>query len=458
MMNIVIVGAGEIGCHIATLLSKEEHNIIIIDNDLKKINAISQTLDVAVRHGSASNWQLLDELFDLSPDLLIAVTNNDETNLVACSIAKQLGYPRTIARVHDTTYLNQTRLDFGRIFDVDYFINPELLVANDIIKYMLNPGSLLVENFAHGAVQLRILKVPPHWKLAGKTLHELRLPAGIMIGLILRETEEKEGGIPTGKKEVIFPHGKDRILANDEVTFIGETGAIGEIHQFLNISSSAMSSLVAVGGSNIALNLGKILEESSFNLTIIEKEYERCLHLAEKLPKAIILNHDATDVNFLMAEKIDNADLFVSCTRHDELNLLTAMIAKDIGCKKVAVTLQNPGYGHYAAQLGASYSVSPKISAASQVLSQVFSGTVRSLVSLYDNQAEIMEISVSANSSIVGIPLSELGPRLPADFLIAMIQNRGRIMIAHGNRIISPGDTVIVITSPKHIEEIKKIF
>lgn len=458
MMNIVIVGAGEIGCHIATLLSKEEHNIIIIDNNLKKIEALSQTLDVAVRHGSGSDWQLLDDLFELTPDLLIAVTNNDETNLVACSIAKQLGYPRTIARIHDNSYLNRTRLDFGRIFDVDSFIGPELLVANDILKYMLNPGSLLVENFAHGAVQLRTLKVPERWRFSGKNLHELRLPPGIMIGLIERDTLEKEGGIATGKKKVIFPHGGDCLLADDEVTFIGETNAIGEVHEFLNISATPITSVVIVGGSSTAINLARLLEERNINVTLVEKDYERCAYLADLLPKSIILNHDATDINFLRAEKIETAGFFVVCTNRDEVNLLAAMIGKEVGCENVIITLQNPTYGQFATQLGINYSVSPKNSAASQILSQIYSGTVRSLVSLYDNQAEIMEISVSMNSSILGIPLSELGPRLPLDFLIAMIQNRGRLMVAHGNRIISPGDTVIVITSPKHINEIKKIF
>lgn len=148
----------------------------------------------------------------------------------------------------------------------------------------------------------------------------------------------------------------------------------------------------------------------------------------------------------------------MACTRKDETNLLTGLLAQQAGCQDVVVMLSNTSYVPLLSQLGLNFSVSPRISAAHHILSQVLSGKVTSLISLYENQAEILEIEVSLNSRIVGIPLSELGQLLPKDFLIAVIQNRGRIMIAHGNRIISPGDTVIVITSPQHVQELEKVF
>lgn len=457
-MNIVIIGAGELGTYIAMLLSKEEHNITLIDNSPEKVESISQGLDVAVRLGEGTDWQLLDELFELFPDLLIAVTDNDETNLVACTIAKNLGYPHTIARVHNEVYLNRTRLDFGRIFDVDYFIGPELLVANEVLKYLMSPGSLLVENFAHGAVQLRTIKIPEKWRKAGQTLGEVSLPRGVMIGLIERESSEKKGGIPTGKREVIFPHGSDQLFPLDEVTFIGETNAINEIHHYFGISLKSIKSVVILGGTAVAIHLAKLLESQEITVTIIEKDYQTCCHLSSILPHCIIIHHDGTDIDFLRSEKISAHDIFVACTNSDEMNLMSAILAKEVGCETAVVSLNNASYGPFALQLGINHTVSPRICAANHILSQILSGTVRSLVSLYDNQAEIIEINVSPNSSIVGIPLSELGPLLPGDFLIAMIQNRGRIMVANGNRIISAGDSVIVITTPKHAQELEKIF
>lgn len=255
-MNIVIVGAGGVGRYVAAMLAKEEHNVIMIDLDLKKLEKASWNIDVATRQGSGTDWQLLDDLLDLQPQFLIALTDVDETNLVACAIAKHLGYPRTIARIRDNRFLNRTRLDFANIFEVDYFIGPEILVANDILKYMISPGSLAVENFAHGAVQLRTLSIPDKWKKHSIPLSQLDFQKGVIVGLISREVD--------GVKQVIFPHGEDVILPGDEVTFIGETGVITEIHQYIGAPTKKIKSVVIVGGSMTGFNLAKLLEKKRY--------------------------------------------------------------------------------------------------------------------------------------------------------------------------------------------------
>lgn len=456
-MNIVIIGAGGIGRYVASVLSKEQHDVTLIDTDGAKLEKISLNIDVATRKGSGTDWQLLDDLLDLSPEILIALTGSDETNLVSCSVAKHLGYPRTIARISDNRFLNRTRLDFSHIFDVDYFIGPELLVANDILKYMISPGSLAVENFAHGAVQLRTLLIPDKWKKTNIPLMKLDLPKGIIVGLIRRDVAQGRPGSKERKK-VIFPHGPDFIHPGDEVTFIGETEPISELHHFFGVSQKLIKSVTIVGGTLTGQNLAKLLENRNIDVRLIEQDYEKCKTLAQELPNSTIVNHDGTDIDFFYAEKIGASDVFVACTGHDEVNILAALLAKEVGCQNAIVTLSNTSYAFLATQLGINHAVSPRISAADHILSQILSETVTSLVTFYDNQAEIMEINVSPDSKVVGIPLSQLGPLLPPDLLIAMIQNRGRIMMAHGNRIISPGDTVIVITSPKHIAELETIF
>ncbi len=458
MMNIVIIGAGNIGQHIAAILSKAHHNVILIDKDSKKLSQASHNLDIATKVGSGTDWQLLDDLMDLAPNLLIALTNDDEANLVSCAIAKHLGYPRTVARVRDNRYLNRTRLDFARIFDVDYFISPELLVAHDILKYTLNPGSLAIENFAHGALQMRTISIPANWHKHQKPLSKLNLPQGIMVGLICRENHKNQTDRNSNGKEIIFPHGNDTILPGDEVTFIGETDVIADVHKIFDITQKTVHSVVIVGGSLTSINLAKLLERRDINVRILEKDYGKCQMLAEILPNANIINHDATDLEFLKTEKIEHADVFTACTGNDEVNLLTGLLAKQAGCQDIIVMLSNTSYTPFVAELGLNHTVSPRMSAANHILSQILSGKVTTLVSLYENKAEIMEINVSMHSKVVGIPLSELGPLLPRDLLFAMIQNRGRIMIAHGDRIISPGDTVIAITSPQHVEELERIF
>lgn len=454
MLNVVIVGAGDIGQYIASLLSKSQHNVIVVDRNKEKLDALSFQIDIATRIGSGTDWQLLDDLLELTPHFLIALTDDDETNLVSCSIAKHLGFPTTIARVRDSRYLNRTRLDFARMFDVDHFIAPELLVAHDLMKYIFTQGSLYVEHFAHGSVQLRTMVIPPKWKKSDKPLEQLQLPAGVMVGLIKRSLKERHDKVP----EVIFPHGKDYILPGDEVTFIGEAEPISELHHFLGIYQKEIHSVVIVGGSLVGFNLAKLLEKKNIKVRIIEKDYQKCVKLADRLTQTIIMHHDGTDIEFLRAEKIAESDLVTFCTRHDEVNILGATLVKELGAEDVLVMLSNASFEGIITRMDLGHVASPRISAANRILSQMLSGRVNSLVSLYDNRAEIMEINVSMNSKVVGIPIAELGPLLPKDFLIAMIQNRGRVMVANGSRIISPGDTVIVITDPKHVPELEKIF
>ncbi len=454
-MNIVIIGAGGIGRYVASVLSKEEHNVILIDRNPIKLEQAAQQMDVGTRQGSGTDWQLLDSLVDLSPDYIIALTSEDETNLAACAIAKHLGYPGTIARVRDNRFLNRTRLDFAHIFEVDHFIGPELLVANDILKYIISPGSLAVENFSHGAVQLRTLAIPEKWRKGDVYLSELQLPKGIIVGLIRRNVANGARDI---QKKVIFPHGEDYILPKDEVTFIGETEAISGLHHFLGIKQKPIKSVVIIGGSLTGMNLAKLLEGRDIDVRLIEKDYEQCRILAEQLPETTIIHQNGTDIDFLRAEKIGSAEVLVACTGSDETNLIAGALGKELGCDDAVATLSNTNLAPMAARMGINHAVSARISAADHVLTLITGGRITSLVSFYDNQAEIMEVNVSMDSKVAGIPLSELGALLPRDFLIAMIQNRGRIMAAHGDRIISPGDTVIVITSPKHLHELETIF
>lgn len=451
-MNIVILGAGDTGKYITSVLAKEQHNIVLIDKQVKKLEEAAWNIDVATREGFGTDWKLLDSLLDFSPDLFIALTGEDQTNLVSCSIAKNLGYPRTIARVRDNRYLNRTRLDFSRIFDVDYFICPELLVANEIYKYMNSPGSLRVESFAHGAVQLRTILIPQNWERMNETLSHLHLPKGMMIALIRRwENGDKD-------KELIFPHGGDHIFPGDEVTLIGETDVISEAHHYFNLSQRPVRSVVIIGGSRTAVNLSKILEKRGMKVRVIEKDYHKCCEIAERLHHTTVINHDGTDLEFLMAEKVGQADVTVVSTQSDEANVMIGLLAKEAGCENVIIQLTNTAYIPIANRLGINHTPSPGVVAANRILALALSGTVTSVISLHKNQAEIMEISVSPTSKMTGIPIAELGSMLPKDFLIAAIQNRGRIMIANGDRIISPGDSVIVVSHPKHLRELESIF
>ncbi|NGX58152.1 MAG: Trk system potassium uptake protein TrkA [Chlamydiae bacterium] len=457
-MNVVIVGAGQTGRYISSLLSKENHNVLLVDTNPLRLEQASWNTDIGIQEGSGVDWQLLDSLLDTSPELLVALTDDDSTNLVCCTTAKNLGYPRTIARVRDNRYLNRTRLDFGRLFNVDDFICPELLVANEIYKFMISSEALRVETFAHGAVQLRTVVIPSTWRKSNIPLSKLELPEGMMVGVIKRKDQGSHDYSDHEKSEIIFPHGNDCILPGDELTLVGETEVIGEVHSYFGVSQKTVRSVVIFGGSRTAVNLVKMLEGMDVSVRLIEKDRQKCLELAEVLQKSTIINEDGTNLDFLLSEKINQTDAFVVSTRSDELNVLAGLLAKEAGCDDIIIQLSNASYGPIVSRLGLGHTASPRIIAGNRILAKALSGTLTSLVSLYEDQAEVFEINVSNQSSITGIPISELGPHLPKNFLIAVIQNRGRVMIANGNRIISPGDTVILISDSKHRNELKKIF
>jgi trk system potassium uptake protein TrkA len=445
-MNIVILGAGKIGSYLATVLSREEHNVIVIDQNPKPLEKISRSADVATRVGSGTDWQVLEEFVDQQPQLFIAVSSDDETNLIACAIAKNLGYPKTVARIRDSNYLNQSRLDFGRLFFVDHFIGMELIVAHDILRWILHPGTMTIENFAHGAVQLRTVTIPPDWKGVNQKISELDFHKNLLVGLIRGEG-----------KRLIFPRGSDKILAGDEVTLIGDTKLMSEeLPSLFGVLQKKPQSVVIAGGSSVAIHLARILQEQKISVKIIEPDEQRCYQLAEALPKATILNQDFTDLNFLITEKVGAADVFVASTTSDESNILAGALAKQAGCNQVLAIISDASCAPLLKKLGITYTVSERVSIAARIQSIIHADAVISVASLYENQAKIMEIKVSSDCRIVGTPLADLN--LPPDCLIALIYNRGQVMIAKGNSILTPGDTIIVLSSPKAVNDLEKIF
>lgn len=453
-MNIVIVGAGDIGLYAAALFSKAGHNITLIDHLADHIDRSTQDLDVASLEGSATDWQLLQELTETPQDALFAFTGDDETNLVCSAMAKSLGYKQTIARIKNRLYINQTSIDFKQVFSVDHLISPDLLAAGDLLKFVEAGEALFLQHFAHGSVQMNTFKLPSSWKFEQKPIFELGLPPQIIIGLIRREDPSSK----ESKSQIIFPHGADRLFPGDELTVIGERGALEAAYTFFGISKEPIGSAFIVGGTQVGRHIASCLAERGTHVRLCDHDPEVCKLLAKRLPKVSVLNKNAMDPAFLEAERIDDCDVFLATTNHDEMNLSCGIIAKDLGCPKVGLILADTRLNDMAKSRGIDICVSPRISATSRLLSIASSEKIASMVSLYDHRAEIMEIEVSSSSPLVGIPIAELSPKLPQDFLIAVIQNRGRIMIGGGNRILTPGDTVIVISNPDHLDSLRTLF
>lgn len=456
------MGAGSIGEHLAMIFSQEDYRIMLVDNNPLKLERASRELDIATRLGDATDWELLEELLDFAPDALIALTNDDEKNLVCCNMGKQLGYPLTVARVRKTKYFLQSRINFEQIFCVDHLIGPEKLTADSIANMILMPGSVAIENFAHGHVQMRTIKVPPNWRKETVPLHnrkELEIPDEVMVGLIKRRSERiVQGKLVSHKEQIIFPHGNDVIMAGDEVTLIGETQQVRQLHRIFGITARKPRSVMIVGGSLIGGHLSRTLRDSHIRTVIIEKDFDKCKFLAEILPHATIVHRDGLDYRYLEEEKAGEYDVFVSVTREDEVNFLAGNIARHLGCNNVIIALSDTSYLPLTKQLNIAQAASPRVNAANRILSIARKKSIASMVSLYNNQAEILEMKVSLDSRLAGIPIRFLGPHLPSEMLIVVIQSRGRIFIADGDRVLSPGDTVIVICAPKHVDDLRTLF
>ncbi len=468
-MRIIVLGAGRIGQYVAQGLLRDDHNVTLVDSRRESLDEASQKMDVAIKVGRATDVALLGELMHEHPELLLALTDNDEANIVACSIARALGSFqskvnskahsnfRTIARIQSPHYLSRDNFDLGRLFHIDHIVIPDLLVANQLATCALNYG-LYSENFFHGAAHLRTIILPVHWKHSGKTLAEIRtLEKRLMVALIRRKTDSSASS-PLPKDLIIFPHGQDALFSGDEVTFIGNRNLDGEIDKLLGNSSPEPRSALIMGGELTAIHLAKELESRNVKVRLGDSSKERCYELARELPNCSILYTQGSDWDFLKAEKVGQVDVFVACTPIEEKNMQLSLFAKEQGCSKVISVFSDQATRRLAEKLGIYHAISPRIAATDRILTLAKREKLTSMLSLYDQRAEIIEVKVSQNSPLVGIPLSLLGPRLPPEILIAAIYSKGKLFIAGGNHILSPKDEALVICHPLHRKFLEEYF
>lgn len=447
-MNVVILGAGKIGSYVAQTLSQEEHNVILIDKDEKTLERVVRESDVATLHATAPSWKLFEDLIEHKPDLFFAATGSDETNLVSCSIGKNLGIPKTIARVQARDYLNHLQCNLGRLFFVDYFIGPEVLAAQDLCKVLVHSGDLAVEHFAHGAIQMRTIQIPDRWDKGGLPISKLNLPEDLIAGLIRRKSAVEE--------IVLVPHGLDHILPGDQVTVVGEAKVMHRLHEIFDSPLTHTRSVILVGGSPLAAHLTHYLCQQKIHVRIIEKNEARCQELARLFPHATIINRDGRDPQLLRSERVQDADAFVSCTHFDETNLMIAALAKEIGCPKSIAQITNGQILPILEKVGVLAALSPRVNVANRILSILDEETTLSVASLSCDTAKIIELRVSPSSKVVGIPISDLD--LPKGLLIAVIERQGRVMIGRGNRVLCPEDIVIAICHPIQIPKLQQLF
>ncbi|NIM28218.1 MAG: Trk system potassium transporter TrkA [Gammaproteobacteria bacterium] len=450
-MKIIILGAGQVGMTVAENLASEANDITIVDLDPERLRALQDHLDIRAITGHASHPDVLRKAGAEDADLVLAVTNSDETNMIACQVAYTLFQtPTKIARVRSVEYLNYPRLFCQEALPVDVLISPEQLATDSIQRLIETPGALQVLDFADGRVRLVAVKAYHGGPLVGHALHEL--PAR-MPGIDTRVAAIFRHG------RAIVPEGDTVIEADDEVFFIAATEHIHRVMGELRKLDRPVRRVILAGGGNIGRRLASGLE-SNFNVKLIERDAESARALSEVLNKTIVLQGDAADEDLMREENIDNTDVFCAVTNDDQINILSAMLAKRMGARKVMSLINRGAYVDLVQSGIVDIAISPQQTTISSLLAHVRRADVVVAHSLRRGAAEAIEAVAhgdSNTSKVVGRTVEQI--KLPPGTTIDALVRGDKVIIAHHDTRIEAGDHVILfLIDKKYVTEVEKIF
>lgn len=442
-MKILILGAGQVGSSVASALSSENNDITVVDTQAQRLQELSERLDIRTVVGYASLPSVLDHAGAADADLVIAVTSSDEVNLIACQVADALfRTPTKIARLRQIEYLQHPELTDRRGTAVDVAISPEAQVCRHVQRLIERPGALQVLDFAEGRVQLVAVRVMPGASLVNEPIRRLRelLPPGVDV----RVAAIYRHGRP------IIPGGETRIELEDELFFLAERRDIRTVMDMLRPCNKAVRRVMIASGGNIGTSLAKALEQQ-ISVKILERSRERAKTIAEDLQNAIVLVGDCTDEDLLREENIDQTDVYCALTNDDEANILSAMLAKRMGCPHVIALINRPAYAELV-EGGSSIdiAVSPQQVTLGALLTHIRAGTMVRVHSLRRGMAEAIEavaLGDARTSRVVGRGLDELD--LPESAVVVGVVRGEKLLIAHHDVIVEPNDHLIVFVLDK---------
>lgn len=438
-LKIIIVGCGKVGENLVDQLSKEGHDITVIDKKAEKIQDITNTYDVMGLVGNGASYSTQMEAGIEETDLIIAVTDSDELNLLCCTVAKRVGKCAAIARVRTPDYSEETgylREQLG----LALIINPELEAAREVARILYLPTALEVNSFAHGQAELVKFKVPEGNLLNGLSLAYLgkNITNDILICAV-----ERNG-------EVYMPNGDFVLQSGDVVSFVSERHIARDFLKQIGLATRQVKDTMIIGASKAAYYLAKKLLNMGISVKIIEKEKENCESLSVKLPKAIIINGDGTDPDILKEEGIETVQSFIPLTGIDEENIMLTLYAKQVSKAKVVTKINRVNYKQVINNLDLGSLVYPKYITSEAIIAYVrakknsMGSNIETLYHMFDSRVEAIEFIVEENSKVSGVPIKDL--KLKKDVLISFINHNGHIIIPTGNDEIEDGDTVMIVT------------
>jgi len=441
-MKAIIIGAGKIGYNIAETLSQEGHDVFLIEKDEERQQVVEENLDVQAVQGNGADSNLLESIGIEDADLLIAVTESDELNMLACMLAGQYGVKKTVARVRKPEYDRTNKLASNPALNVDLMINPERVAAAEIAKIISVPEAMDVNYYAKGKItllELLIDKTNPNLNYALKDIHGQH---HFLVAAILREDN------------LIIPRGDDQLLLGDRIFLIGRTDQIREIERTLGFYRRSIRSVMLLGGSRVAFYLAQLLEKHGLEVKIIEKDYKHCKELAGQLDEAIILNGDGSDIDLLQDEGVQNTDLFVALTEDDKLNILVSLMAKRLGANKTIAQVRRSDYLPLIEAVGIDVAISPRLLTAEAVLRFVRNSEFLSISVLEQGSAEVYEIILTSRMRrMIDKPIKALG--LPKGILIGAVFRNNDVHIPSGDDVLLPGDRIIIFAAAAVVRRVE---
>ncbi len=445
-MKIIIAGAGDVGSHLARMLSGDNHEITVIESDRKLLENVSAVADILTVEGECTSFATLRKAAVRKADLFIAVNHEEESNIISAILAKQLGAKKSIARIDNNEYLEPNNKEVFINLGIDYLFYPEKVAAHQVIKLLGHTSTSEYVDFSNGKLSLVVFRLDPLSELIGHTLlsfTEQQSPLSYRTVAITRDGR------------TIIPHGSDTYMEGDMIYIITKEDSVKEVMAFSGQRNIEIKNLMILGGSQIGMRIALELQDT-VNIKLVEYVADKAYRLAETLDKTLIINEDGRNIEAMMEEGLSNMDAFVAVTGRSETNILAAMLAKRMGVKKVIAEVENFNYIDLAESIGIDTIINKKLITASNIFRFTLSTDVQAIKCLTGSEAEVLEFIVKPNSPATKAKVKDLD--FPSEAIIGGIVRGDKVFIAVGNTEINAYDRVVVFAMPSSIARIGKYF
>ncbi|MDP0494843.1 MAG: Trk system potassium transporter TrkA [Verrucomicrobiota bacterium JB024] len=448
-MKILVVGAGDVGRFLSQTLSDVGHNVTVIETSESTAQDVDESANVKVVEGNGASAVVLQKAGASDCDFFLAMTSDDRTNLIACSLAKALGAKSTIARIHDQTYSDNSLVNYQLHFGIDFLLNPEALSAVELAKSIRHPGRVAVENFARGEIEVHQLRIARKSRFTGKPLKELHLPAGMRIGMVQRE----------GHTEV--PDADSVLEPGDLLTLFGLTEVLMKVRPVFEPEKLGDNiRVVLFGGSETAIALVRLLKNPRFKIRIIESDAKTCRSLAERFPHITVIHGTATSLRLMEEEQVGSVDYFVACTKDDEDNIMTCLQANKLGARHVQLVINKPDYEDVLDQLketlGVELAVAPRKATMEELLRYLTLDRYTELATLPDRSGKIIELRVSSDSPCINRKIREIS--WPRGAIIVVLLHKFQAKMPGADDVILPGDRLVAIVRENSLQPLLKML